>query len=140
MRLCKSTGYKVTSCQSWRFDKIYCPRPQSNHTSVARVRFLDDRIILQLWQLVTFKPVDPETPTVPLWKDLNLLNKHSFNSEDQQNFQDRFFLLKITPFTYGLFNKWSIFIVGNCMNQLTFFCHRTNKQEKAIKFKEMVVK
>ena len=37
--LCRSTGFKVKSCQSWRFDKKYCPRPQSNHTSAARIRF-----------------------------------------------------------------------------------------------------
>ena len=75
--LCRSTGVKVTSCQSWRFDKKFCPRPESNCTSAARVQFLDDRIILQLWQLVILQPVDLQRPRVPLWKDLNLLNKQN---------------------------------------------------------------
>ena len=32
----------------------------------------------QLWQLITLQPVDLQRPTVPLWKDLNLLNKQKF--------------------------------------------------------------
>ena len=77
--LFRSPGSKVTSCQSWRVDKKFCPQPESNHTSAALVRFLDDRIILQLWQLVTLQSVDLQRPTVPLWKDLNLLNKLKLN-------------------------------------------------------------
>ena len=80
--LFRSTGSKVTSCQSWRVDKKFCPRPESKHTSAVQVRFPDERIILQLGQLVTLEPVDLQRPTLPLWKDLNLLNIHSFNSED----------------------------------------------------------
>ena len=34
-----------------------------------RVGFFSD---LQLWQLVFLQPFDLQTPTVPLWKDLNL--------------------------------------------------------------------
>ena len=77
--LCKSTGCKVTSCHIWRFEKNSATRPTSNHTSAAQVRFPDDRIILQLWKRVTLQPVDLQRPTIPLWKELNLLNKHNFN-------------------------------------------------------------
>ena len=77
--LCRSTGIKITSCQCWRFEKNSATRPTSNHTSAARVRFTDDRIMLQLWQLVTLQPVDLQRPTVPLWKDLDLLNIHTIN-------------------------------------------------------------
>ena len=46
--LCRSKGCKTTSCQSWRSEKNPAPRPTSNQTSAARVRFPDDKIILQL--------------------------------------------------------------------------------------------
>ena len=71
--LCRSKGCKITSFQSWRSEKNPAARPTSHHTSAARIWFPDDRIILKLWQLVTLKPVDIKRPTVPLWKDLNLL-------------------------------------------------------------------
>ena len=115
MGLCRSTGCKITSCQSWRFDKKSCPRPMSNHTSAARVRFLDDRIILQLWQLVTLQPVDPQRPTVLLWKDLNHLKIEIFNIMDQLGFNHRFCILKLTSFTWGLFSKGAISIFRNCI-------------------------
>ena len=34
---------------------------------------------LQHWQLVILMPVDLQRPTVPLWKDINLLYKLKFN-------------------------------------------------------------
>ena len=37
---------------------------------------------LEHWQPVILMPVDLQRPTVPLWKDLNLLNKHKLNSEE----------------------------------------------------------
>ena len=46
--VCRSTGCKDTNCQSWRYDKKFCPQPKSNHTIVAWVQFLDNGIILQL--------------------------------------------------------------------------------------------
>ena len=46
--LCRSTGCKVTSCQSWRFENNSASRPTSKHTSAARVQFPVDRIILQI--------------------------------------------------------------------------------------------
>ena len=48
--------------------------------SAARIRFPDDRIILQLWKLVTLKPVDLQRLTVPLWKDLNLKKINTNNT------------------------------------------------------------
>ena len=80
--LSRPTGIKVTSCQSWRFEKNSAIRPTPNHARAARVRFPDGRITLQLWQLVTLQPVSLQSPTVPLWKDLNLLTKQNFNWED----------------------------------------------------------
>ena len=79
MGLCKSTGVKVTS--------------------TAQVRFLDDKIILQLWQLVTLQPVDIQTPTVPLWNDLNPLCLLNLCPRDLKHFKDRFCPVKVTSFT-----------------------------------------
>ena len=36
------------------------------------------------------KLIDLQRPTVSLWKDLNLLNIHNFNSEDKKDFECRF--------------------------------------------------
>ena len=44
--ICRSIGIKVTSCQSWRFEKNSAMRPTLNHTRAAWVRFPDERIIL----------------------------------------------------------------------------------------------
>ena len=96
--LCRSTGFKVTSCHIWRFEKNSAIQPTSNHTSAARVRFPDDRIILQLWKLVTLQPVDLQRPTASLWKDLNLLNINNFNLEDKNDFQYKFCSVKVTHF------------------------------------------
>ena len=46
--ICRSTGIKGTSCQSWWFEKNSATWPTSNHASAAWVRFRYDRIILQL--------------------------------------------------------------------------------------------
>ena len=73
--LCRSKGCKTTSCQSWRSEKNPAARPTSHYARAAQVRFPDDKIILQLWQLVTLQPVDLQRPTVPFWKDLNLFKK-----------------------------------------------------------------
>ena len=69
----KMKSRKIASCQSWRSEKISAARPTSNQTRAAQVQFPDDRIILQLWQLVTLQPVNLQRLTVPLLKDLNLL-------------------------------------------------------------------
>ena len=87
MGLCRSTGIKITSCQSWRFEKNSANRPTSNHTRAARVRFLDDRIILQLWQLVTLKPVDLQRPTVPLWQ--GWAKGHFFRPKQKQKQKEK---------------------------------------------------
>ena len=62
--LCRSTGFKITSCQSWRM--ILSSR---NPTQAALVWFDSGR-----GQTLTLTPVDLQRPTVPLWKDLNHLN------------------------------------------------------------------
>ena len=36
---------------------------------------------LEHWQLVILMPVDLQRPTLPLWKEFNLLDKHNFNWE-----------------------------------------------------------
>ena len=41
---------------------------------------------LEHWQLVILMPIDLQRPTVPLWKDLNLFNKHKLNSEEKKTF------------------------------------------------------
>ena len=92
--LCRSTGCKDTSCQSWRSEKNPAALPTSNHTSAARVRFPDDRIILQLWQPVTLQPVDLQTPTVPLWKYLNLLKNSSSTEKTKRIFNTSYALSK----------------------------------------------
>ena len=96
--LCRSKGCKTTSCQSWRSEKNPAARPTSHHTSAARVWFPDDKIILQLWQLVTLQPVDLQTPTVPLWKDLNLFCWLNYCPRDKKHCKDRFRPVKVTPF------------------------------------------
>ena len=80
--LCRSTGCKVTSCQSWRMFLS-----SGNRTWAALEWFKAGQMAeffsnLQLWQLVILMPVDLQRPTVPLWEDLNLLNKHKLNSEE----------------------------------------------------------
>ena len=97
--LFRSTSCKVTSCQSLRFEKSSATRPTSNHTQGAWVWLPDDRIILQLWQPVTLQPVDLQRLTEQFWKDLNLLNIHSFNLEDNKDFEYRFVSFKVTSFT-----------------------------------------
>ena len=60
-------------------------------TGAGLVRCVVDQVAeffsnLQIWQLLTLQPVDPERPTVPLWKDINLLNIHIVNSEAMRIF------------------------------------------------------
>ena len=79
MGLCRSTGCKVTSCQSWRMILL-----SGNQTRAARMWFKMGKVAeffsnLQLWKLVTLQPVDLKRPAVPLWKDLNLPNIQNFN-------------------------------------------------------------
>ena len=64
--LCMSKGCKITSFQSWRSEKNPATRPTSHHTRATRVWFPDDKIILQIWQLVVLKLVDLQRPAVPL--------------------------------------------------------------------------
>ena len=74
--VCKSTGFKVTSCQSWRM--ILSSR---NRTWAALMWFEVGRVAgffsdPQLWQLVVLQPFDIERLTIPLLKDPNLLSWH----------------------------------------------------------------
>ena len=85
MGVCRSTGCKVTSCQSWRMILS-----SGNRTQAALVRFEVGRVAgffsdLQLWQLEVLQPFDPQRLTIPLGKDLKLLNLHSINSKDYKN-------------------------------------------------------
>ena len=91
---CRSTGCKVTNCQSWRCEKNSADWPELNYSRVAWGQLLYNGIIFQLWQLVTLQPVDLQRPTVPFWKDLNLFNIQIVNSEVYQNFWCRFFQSK----------------------------------------------
>ena len=76
---CRSTGCKDISCQSWRFDKKFCPQPKSNHTNAAQIQFLDNRIILQVRQLLTLQPIFLQRPTVALCRGKYFLkNRDSF--------------------------------------------------------------
>ena len=58
---------------------------------------------LQLWQFITLQPFDIHRPTLPLWKDLNLLNIHSINSKDYKDFKDSFCLVKVASFLQCLY-------------------------------------
>ena len=71
--LFRSKDYKVTVCQnlrmiqsSWTQTRAACIWLDSGR---AAGFFLD----LQLWQLVFLQSFDLQRPTIPLWKDLNLL-------------------------------------------------------------------
>ena len=46
--LCRSIGVKVTSCQSWKFEKNSASRPESNHSPAAQVQVLNNWIILKV--------------------------------------------------------------------------------------------
>ena len=77
--LCRSTGSKVTSCQSWRMILSSGNRTRAAHLWFEVGRKAEFFSNLQLWQLVILTPLDQQRPTVPLWKDLNLFNKLMFN-------------------------------------------------------------
>ena len=57
-------SYNLSKLEVWQ--KI-CPRPISNHMSVAWVRFSDDRIIVQLWQLVASWPKEATKKVFLAW-------------------------------------------------------------------------
>ena len=59
--LYRSKGCKVTSFQSWRFDKNSASRPELNHLPAALVWVLDDWIILRVWWTITLQLFDQET-------------------------------------------------------------------------------
>ena len=113
--LFRSTGSKVTSCQSWRVDKKFCCRAQVKaHAS------------------------SPGSNPVLLWKDLNLLNIQIFNSEDQQDFQYRFFPHQSDPIYYikqALFilNRAALYFTLNSNDLLYFYLqvqlHTVSKNE-----------
>ena len=65
------------SYQGWRFEKKSAARPESNHTWAVRVCLPDDRIIFKIWLTTTLQPFHLKRLTIPLWKDLNLLNRQS---------------------------------------------------------------
>ena len=48
--------------------------PESNHMRPSWVRVPDDGIMFKVWQATTLQPFDLQRLTIPLWKDLNLLN------------------------------------------------------------------
>ena len=61
--LCRSTGIKVASCQSWRFEKYSATQPNFNQTKATLVEFHDNGIIpnfdcLQLCRQLTYR--DPQ--------------------------------------------------------------------------------
>ena len=53
-----TSGYKVTSCQSWWFEKNSEARLEMNHTLAAWVRLSDDGTILKVWRTLTLQPFD----------------------------------------------------------------------------------
>ena len=57
---CRVTGVKITSCQSWRFEKNPAPQPAIHHAWAACVWIPDERIILKTWQTSTLEPFDPQ--------------------------------------------------------------------------------
>ena len=73
-----SVGQLTSKLQAVKFGGVKKILPHSI-IEVARGRLLDDGIILQV---VTLQPVDLQRPTVPLWKDLNLLNILKCNLEE----------------------------------------------------------
>ena len=97
--LCRSKGGRVTLHQT-----LMIIESSGTRTQVPRVWFNSGQAAelfsnLQIWQFVTLQPFDLLRPTVPLWKDLDLVaNIHSFCSRDWQYFKDRNFPLKETPF------------------------------------------
>ena len=70
--LCLSNTYKVTRCQSWRSEENSTTRPESNH--MRGTRLPDNGIIFKVWRTTTLQPFDLQRLTVPLCKNLNLLN------------------------------------------------------------------
>ena len=120
--LCRSTGVKVTSCQSWRFEKNSANWPTSNHTSASQVWFLDDKIILQLWRFVTLQPVDLQRPTVPLWKDIDLVIK-LFSAQGFGSILDVHFVLTKRSYLQRVYlvSKWSNNFLSECTWSLNSF-------------------
>ena len=107
------TGCKVTSCQSWRFEKILLVSPPW----AIRVRLGQGSAAeffskFQLWQLVTLQPVDLQTPTVPLWKDLT-------SSVDSNSVQETIlkigFALSKWPHFHREFSKRPGMVVRHCI-------------------------
>ena len=100
--LCRSTGCKVTSFQSWRM--ILSSR---NRTRAARVWFEVGRMAeffsnLQLWQLATLQSFDLKTNSTSMerfWPKFH----HSVSSRDWQHFKDRVLLSKIDLIYIELF-------------------------------------
>ena len=109
-----SKGCKTTSCQIWRSEKNPAPRPTSNHTSAAQVWFLDDTIILQLWQLVTLQPLDLQRSTVTGKISTSLTNTVSIERTEKTEriFNTSYSLSKwphlLRAYLLGLWNSFSV--------------------------------
>ena len=97
--LFRSKGCKVTSCQSWTFEKKYVTKPESNHRHAAWVRVLNYLIILKVWLTVILQPFNLQRLAVPFCKYLDpVVNIVSAEESGLQYFKGRFCSVKVTPF------------------------------------------
>ena len=94
--VCRSTGCKVTSCQSWRFEKNSAARLESNHTCAVQVPVLDNLIILKISWTVTLQPFDLQRLTLPFWKDLDPIG-NKVSAQETGSILKISFALSISP-------------------------------------------
>ena len=71
--ICRSTGFEVTSCQSWRFEKKYATQQATHNTQAAHLWVPDNGITFKVWLTSTLHSFDPQRLKATLLTDLNLL-------------------------------------------------------------------
>ena len=145
MHPCSSRCCKETRGQNWRYEKKCRTLIQTARTWCRSGRVAKFFSNLQLWQLVTLQQVDLQIPTVPLWKDLNLLNKLIFNWEDWKDFQYKLCFVKVTSFTLGLSYRrvyffWAPIATRGALGNSIFLLLRMHSQisKEALAFKPCI--
>ena len=87
-----SVGQLASKLQAVNVGGLPIGWPRATRVRIGRLaEFFSN---LQHWQFVILMLVDLQRPTVSLWKDLNLLNKHKLNLEGKKDFNTSYALSK----------------------------------------------
>ena len=113
--LCRSKGCKVVVCQTLKMILLSGSQTPASLEWSDSGRMAEFFSNLQLWQLITLQPFEPQRPTVPLWKYLNLLKTYFwlktgrifkmpsfFSFKHRPYFVRAWFWLRPTVYSHGL--------------------------------------